>query len=149
MEESPTYETIQRSGVGRSLCYGLIAVGICAIFGSPFLESRLKPMWFWPPEDRRIVAELQTRFDKLYVAFVLEKNRRSAAGQQEMLEPPAVDIARKKLHAAKASLRLAKQRPAQIATALRWGGTGCCLLGLILLRVARRLAAAPSPAPEA
>lgn len=109
----------------------------------------MKPSWFWPTEDRRLVAKEGARFEKLYVAFVLEKNRRAAAGQPGMPEPPAVDFARNKLHDAKASLRIARKRPQQIADALRWLGAGCCLLGLITLWLARRRSPTPSPSPDA
>lgn len=109
----------------------------------------MKPIWFWPQEDRLLVAEREARFDKLYEAYVLEKNRRAGLGQPPMTEPPAVDFARQELNAAKASLRTAKKRPRQIATALRWGGAVSCLFGLMLLGFTRSRREVASPSPDA
>lgn len=118
------------------------------IAGSPAAESWLKPRWFWASEDRQAANEAQDHFDKLYRAYVLERNRRAGLGEPDIPEPTALVRAREKLKVAKAPLRLAQSRPEQIASALRWAGAGCCLLGLITLAVTRREAAAGAPTVE-
>ncbi|QDT70215.1 hypothetical protein MalM25_31610 [Planctomycetes bacterium MalM25] len=123
--------------------------GALVIACSPVAESQLKPRWFWASDDRQAAAETQDHFDKLYRAYVLERNRRAGLGQPDMPEPTALIRSRARLKEAKEPLRAAQRHPAQIATALRWGGAGCCLLGLIALGLTRGKPPEDAPPAEA
>ena len=133
-----TNQAVRRTPSGRLFALALVAIGVVLIGGSPLAEKRLRADWFWTDEQRTVAAERQDHFDKLYFAYIQEKQRRASLGQPLMAEPVALERARAKVKEAKKPLRAAQRRPREIANAVRWTGAILCLLGLVATHLTRQ-----------
>lgn len=130
---------------------GLVAAGLALIAASTAVEPIARPGWFWSDENRQADGAARERFDRLYAAYVTELKRRAAAGRPPLAEEPeALRRARARLAETSQSLTEARQRPPQIATALRLAGALCCAAAVLLMAFARRRrSAATSPSEGA